>query len=93
MECSDCEWDHRKNLENQRKHGIAFEDACCVFEDPHQIVIADDREYGEERWLAIGRFEWRVLMVVFTERDGKHRIISARRAKQREEGLYFANFK
>lgn len=77
--------------ENQHKHGIAFAEACCVFEDPGLKVLRDDRDYGEERWLAIGRFEWRVLVVVYTERTERQRIISARRAKRGDEELYFEN--
>lgn len=92
MGCSGCEWDPSKDLENQRKHGIAFEDACCVFEDPHQIVIPDNRDYGEQRWLVIGRFESRVLVVVFTERGDRERIISARRAKRGEEEQFYDQF-
>jgi uncharacterized DUF497 family protein len=89
MGCPGCAWDPRKDIENQRKHGIAFEDACCVFEDPNLTVLPDDRDYGEARWIAIGRFEWRVLVVVFTDRNGRERIISARRARRDEEKLYF----
>jgi len=44
------EWDPAKNLMNQRKHGIRFESAQMIFQDPDRIDEYDDREYGEERW-------------------------------------------
>ena len=79
-----------KDSENQRKHGITFEDACRVFDDPRHTVVPDDREYDEERWLATGRVDSGVLIVVFTDRDGKECIISARRAKRPEEETSYA---
>ena len=47
-------WDPAKNRENQRKHGISFDDAKAVFQDLDRIEVLDDRDYGEERWVAIG---------------------------------------
>jgi uncharacterized DUF497 family protein len=92
MECSGCDWDPRKNLQNVRKHGIKFEDACCVFEDRNLRRESDDRDYGEVRWIAIGRVDSEILVVVYTERDGRERIISARRANRREEEIYYGSF-
>jgi uncharacterized DUF497 family protein len=89
MECSGCVWDARKNLENFRKHGVKFEDACCVFNDPSLSQEPDDRDYGEERWIAIGRVDSEILVVVYTERNGTARIISARKAKRNEEEIYY----
>lgn len=89
MGCSGCDWDPDKEIVNLRKHGIAFEEARCVFHDPFQISLPDDRDYGEERWLVIGRFESRVLVVVFTVRNDAVPLISARRAKKGEEVLCF----
>lgn len=88
MECVGCDWDPRKNVENQSKHGIGFEEACCVFEDPLRIEEIDDGDYDEERWIAIGRVESVILFVVYTERNGMERIISARKAEPREEVRY-----
>jgi uncharacterized DUF497 family protein len=39
MGCSGCDWDPRKDLENQRKHRVKFDDACCVFEVPFREEI------------------------------------------------------
>jgi uncharacterized DUF497 family protein len=88
MRCPGCDWDPRKDFENRRKHGISFDEACCVFEDPHRIEERDDREYDEDRWIVLGRVGSVVLVVVYAERSGKERIISARKAEPREEATY-----
>jgi uncharacterized DUF497 family protein len=88
---SGCDWDPEKDAENQRKHeGITFADACYVFDDPLQDVVEDDRDYGERRFIATGRVGNVILVVVFTERAGRERIISARKAEPRERRAYYA---
>jgi len=69
------DWDPAKNRANQRKHGINFEDARAVFDDPDHIELFDDRE---ERWVAIGAVGRSILFVVYTMRNGVIRLISAR---------------
>jgi len=82
------EWDEEKNKLNQKSHGIAFEDAKFVFNDPQKVVLPDLYHSGrEERWLVIGLVN-RVLFVVFTERGENIRLISARSATKAEERLY-----
>ena len=83
------EWDERKNKLNQKLHGIAFEDARFVFNDPLKIILPDlYHSEKEERWLAIGLVS-RILFVVFTERsENIIRIISARSATKAERKLY-----
>ena len=83
------EWDEEKNKLNQKLHGIAFEDAKFVFNDPFKIILPDlYHSEKEERWLAIGIVS-RVLFVVFTERsENIIRIISARAGTKAEERLY-----
>jgi len=44
------EWDEAKNLSNQRKHGVSFEDASEVFRDPLYVSLKDRIEDGEQRW-------------------------------------------
>jgi uncharacterized DUF497 family protein len=83
------EWDEEKNKLNKKIHGIDFEDAKLVFNDPFKVILPDlYHSEKEERWLAIGIVS-RVLFVVFTER-GKNiiRIISARIGTKAEERLY-----
>jgi uncharacterized DUF497 family protein len=72
-----------------RKHGVRFEIACCVFEDPHRDVEIDDREYDDDRWIVVGSAGPFILVVVYTFRDGGRRIISARKANRREEQAYY----
>jgi uncharacterized protein len=93
------EWDERKNHENQRKHGVSFELAASVFDDP-LCMIAFDRqdETGEQRWHAIGALPLKpgigaVLVVVHAyreDRDGEEfiRIISARQAHNHDVRRY-----
>ena len=64
------EWDRGKAEVNRRKHGITFELAAAVFDDPRRLELADDREtYSEERLVTIGRTGRRTLTVVFVERE------------------------
>jgi uncharacterized protein len=84
------EWDDRKAAANYANHGIGFELANGVFRDPFAIERLDDREdYGEERFILIGGVEQLVLCVTYTERQGRIRLISARRATKREQNEYF----
>ena len=88
------EWDENKNQANREKHGISFETAKLVFDDPHCLVVLDRIEAGEERWHAIGMILKTavVLTVIHTHRtEGSQeiiRVISARRATKREENDY-----
>jgi uncharacterized protein len=83
-------WDLAKNRSNQRKHGISFDDAKAVFQDPQRIEVLDDRDYGEERWVAIGTTGRILVHVVYTERNGGIRLISARKADLDDEADYYA---
>jgi uncharacterized DUF497 family protein len=83
------EWDEEKNRINEQRHGISFEDAKFVFNDPHKVILPDlFHGEDEERWLAIGIVN-QVLFVAYTER-GKNiiRLISARLATKAEKELY-----
>jgi uncharacterized protein len=69
---------------------VSFETAKEVFRDPFAIERLDDREdYGEERFILMGTAESAVLTVIYTERDGRIRLISARRATKHEQDDYF----
>ncbi|MDO4488627.1 MAG: BrnT family toxin [Eubacteriales bacterium] len=83
------EWDEEKCKTNIQKHGISFETAALVFEDPNYIEMFDfAHSIFEDRFIAIGMVE-KVLFVVYTERAERIRIISARLAKETERGLYY----
>jgi uncharacterized protein len=83
-------WDASKAEANLRKHGIAFEAARSVFEDDFALEWLDaDLPYGEARFAITGMAGGRLLRVVYTERNGRIRIISARRATRHEQREYY----
>lgn len=86
----DFEWDRPKGLENARKHGVTFEEAAQTFADDHSMTVSDpDHSIGEERFLHFGRtFQDKFLVIAFTERNGRIRIISARPMTRREREAY-----
>ncbi|MBF0217443.1 MAG: BrnT family toxin [Candidatus Omnitrophica bacterium] len=78
------EWDYRKNRNNIEKHGLDFNDAVLFFENPY-LTFSDLRfNYGEERYFAIGTIRSRVIVLIFTKRKDTIRIISMRKANERE---------
>ena len=84
------DWSDGKARGNLKKHGVTFEAARLVFDDPASVDEIDDREdYGEDRFIITGRANGRLLTVTYTERDGRIRIISARKATRREQDDYF----
>ena len=90
---NDFEWDERKADSNLKKHGISFNEAITVFEDPLCLTF-DDPIYSnsEERYLTIGySYQNRLLLVVNTEREGNIRIISARKVTKNERKIYEQN--
>jgi uncharacterized DUF497 family protein len=88
----DYEWDIEKALQNQRKHGVDFNDTIAALNDPNRLEDFDGRfGYGEERTQIIGLTQGNVLFVVTTERgENLCRIISARRATRNEQNRYYA---
>jgi len=84
----DFEWDREKARSNHFKHGVDFETAQQVFDDPDALEFYDDSE-GEQRFTIIGRVGASILVVVYAERNGRIRVISARRATRREEKTYY----
>ena len=78
MEQYTFEWDKEKNLVNQERHGISFEEAQWAFFDERRIIAHDEKHsQEEERWFCIGVVEEDVLTVRFTYREGKIRILGA----------------
>lgn len=84
-------WDDAKNARNRAKHGIPFELAQEVFDDPLQWSVKDPHLDGD-RWRTIGMVGAALLFVVHTDPetapDGVGRIISARRATPAERRAY-----
>lgn len=83
------EWDDEKAIENYVKHGVSFEFATVAFKDPFAIERIDDRHtYGEDRFILVGMARHIALFVVYTEREERIRLISARRATKQEYDDY-----
>ncbi|PHV09931.1 BrnT family toxin [Chitinimonas sp. BJB300] len=88
------EWDPAKAASNLKKHGLDFETATLVFNDPLALTLFDeDHSTQEERWITLGQVEGRKLVVaVHTWRENEDtvhvRIISARLATRHEERQY-----
>ena len=80
------EWDSDKSLANITKHNVMFEKAIEIFLDENRLIIPDNRfDYGEQRFISIGKVENRVHVVVYMEKVGNViRIISARKTNKRE---------
>ena len=88
------EWDPAKNVINQRKHGISFEEAQTVFADEKALLIADpDHSILEDRFILLGQSLRVNLLVVchcYRSSESVIRIISARRATKTEELVYYS---
>jgi uncharacterized DUF497 family protein len=84
------EWDVAKARTNLAKHNVAFEESCMVFADVNSLTIDDPQHsQSEKRSITLGLASTsRLLVVVLTERNGKIRIISARRASKKEKEQY-----
>ena len=89
------EWDPKKAEENRKKHGVGFEEALTVFGDPLARIFDDpDHSSDERREIVVGRSERQgLLLVYFTERQTRVRIISARGATKREQERYEQDIK
>ncbi len=79
------EWDDTKSENCFRERGFDFAYAARAFFDPNRLVRADNRRcYGEDRYQLMGVIQQRLFVVVYTPRQDSIRIISARKANQRE---------
>jgi uncharacterized DUF497 family protein len=84
------EWDPKKAEANLSKHGVSFREAVTAFGDPLSMNMADpDHSTGEERFIVLGMSDrYRLLVVSYTERPPRTRIISARLATRHERKQY-----
>lgn len=84
------EWNPDKAKLNLEKHGISFQEATTVFNDPLSVTFPDpDHSIGENRYVIIGVSQFGQLLVVsHTDRGEKVRIISARKATRQERRFY-----
>jgi uncharacterized DUF497 family protein len=85
------EWDSAKREANLEKHGIDFADAMRIFQEP--FLVRPSPRGGEERFVALGSLDGRIIAVIFTARGETCRLISARRARKNEEDEYYKRFR
>ena len=84
------EWDENKAAANLSKHGVSFDEAKTVFDDPVYVDFYDpDHSHKEHRYIIIGQSQQgRLLIVSYTERNDVVRLISAREAARGEREAY-----
>lgn len=88
-------WDTRKQRLNKQKHGISFEEALEVFDDPYLLVVYDEAHSSQEdRYKFLGRMRnLTIAMIICIEQESRIRIISARKATSYEVRLYYEKIK
>jgi hypothetical protein len=88
------DWDPTKATANLKKHDVSFREATTVLTDPLSITVPDpDHSDDEERYIDVGlSAQGRILVVVYTERGSRIRIISARKATAVERKNYEENY-
>jgi len=84
------EWDEAKRLLNIEKHKIDFADAVTIYDDFVYTFPSGHKNIDEERFVSLGLIQGIEIAVVFTPRNAKRRIISARRARFVERKKYHA---
>ncbi len=84
------EWDSDKEFLVANKHGISFSEACSVFADVNEVTFEDNRfDDGEQRFITIGMSnQARLLVVSWTQRDVRYRLITAIKAEKKHERHY-----
>lgn len=88
------EWDEEKNKANQIKHALSFEEATKIFELLRYTQVIEKKKFGETRYVTIGDLKkYSLILIVYTKRGKRIRIISARIAKRKERKLYYDYFK
>ncbi len=84
------EWDQAKAKSNLDKHGVSFLTAAAIFQNERLERVDDREDYGEVRWIALGRADIEVYRVIYTWRaENLVRIVSAQRASKDEEEIYY----
>lgn len=88
------EWDDSKNTINQIKHSIRFKEAQLIFNSPVLTTTDIRHDYGEQREISIGALNMEVVIaLIHTDRNGRKRIISARKANRKEREMYYEYIK
>lgn len=82
------EWDEAKNKTNFRRHGVYFQAAEEVFASRVLTIVDTRRDYGEARYIKLGSLRGRAVVMVHTPRGESTRVISMRKANDRERKAY-----
>ena len=82
------EWDEKKYKSNRDKHDLCFEDAVHVFQGETVTYVDDRYDYGEMRYITLGELNRRTVIIAHTYRQTRIRIISMRKANEREKKYY-----
>jgi len=87
------EYDNRKRQTTLEERGLDFEDASIIFAGPRRITSQDTRQdYGEIREITMGELAGRLVIIVHTQRNNATRIISMRKANEREQHCFEKQF-
>ncbi len=82
------EYDINKSLSNKKKHGIDFEEAQELWNDPYAFEIPSTQSEDKERFLVFGKIGLKNYTAIITYRNSNIRIISVRRSREKERKLY-----
>jgi uncharacterized DUF497 family protein len=86
------EWDEQKAERNQAKHSVSFEFATRALDDENRVTVIDNRrDYGETRYITLAKIDNRLYVVAFTLLSSIIRLISARKANNKEAKRYENN--
>ena len=84
--------DAKKRIANLKKHGYDFKDASAVIEGARTVTFEDRRfEYKEQRFITLGMFSEKVVVIATAETDEEIRVLSMRKAERHEEKIYYSN--
>ena len=82
------EYNEHKSSINHSKHGINFQEAQKLWEDPYAFELPSPQSEDEERFLVLGKIDSKNYTAIITYRDKNIRIISVRRSREKEKKLY-----
>ena len=83
-------WDPAKSVENQKKHGVSFEEATSLWGRQHvEVKHIAHAGKGESRSASMGWIGRKIYVAIWTQRGGNIRLISVRRARKNEEKVFF----
>lgn len=82
------EWSSSKNTSNMKKHALNFEDVHLVFQGATITFMDGRKNYGKIRYITLGKLLGRVVVIAHTQREHAVRIISMRKANEKEQKIY-----